>query len=144
MKVLVIGSGGREAALVWKLTKSPQVDKIYTAPGNGGISKYSECVDIKADALEELAEFAEKESIDVTIVGPEAPLAQGIVDMFRNHGLRIFGPTRAAAEIESSKVFAKELMKKYNIPSAKFESFTDPELALNYLHEQGSSSTFGK
>ncbi|MCK5560494.1 MAG: phosphoribosylamine--glycine ligase, partial [Thermoplasmata archaeon] len=119
------------------LTKSPQVDKIYTAPGNGGISKYSECVDIKADALEELAEFAEKESIDVTIVGPEAPLAQGIVDMFRNHGLRIFGPTRAAAEIESSKVFAKELMKKYNIPSAKFESFTDPELALNYLHEQG-------
>jgi phosphoribosylamine--glycine ligase len=99
LKVLVIGSGGREAALVWKLSKSPQVEKIYAAPGNGGISKFAECVNIKDDAMEELAEFAQKQEIDLTIVGPEAPLANGIVDIFNAQGLKIFGPTKVAAEI---------------------------------------------
>ncbi|WP_455392678.1 phosphoribosylamine--glycine ligase [[Eubacterium] cellulosolvens] len=138
MKILVIGSGGREAALVWKLSNSPQVQKLYAAPGNGGISRYAECVNIKADALAELANFAEAQAIDVTIVGPEAPLAMGIVDIFQERGLPIFGPTKLAAEIESSKVFAKELMKKYNIPTAEFESFTDVDKALEYLHEHGA------
>jgi phosphoribosylamine--glycine ligase len=138
MKVLVIGSGGREATLVWKLSKSSQVDKIYSAPGNGGISKLAECIDIKADAVADLAEFTEKHSIDVTIVGPEAPLAKGMADTFQKHGLRIFGPTKLAAEIEVSKVFAKDLMKKYNIPTAKFESFSDYDKALDYLHEHGA------
>ena len=138
MKVLVVGSGGREATLVWKLDKSPQVVKIYAAPGNGGITKFAECVDIKADAIEELAEFAKNNDIDITIVGPEAPLADGIVDVFQDQGLRIFGPTKAAAEIEASKVFAKDLMKKYNIPTAKFESFSEVDKALEYLHEQGA------
>lgn len=138
MKVLVIGSGGREAALVWKLSKSLEVETIYAAPGNGGISKFAECIDIKANALDELAEFAKKQGIDITIVGPEAPLAKGIVDIFESFGLQVFGPSKVGAEIESSKVFAKELMKKYNIPTADFESFSDAEKALSYLHEHGA------
>jgi len=137
MKILVVGSGGREATLVWKLNRSPQVDKIYAAPGNGGISKLAECIDIKADDIEALAQFATKQAIDLTIVGPEAPLADGIVDHFQAQGLDIFGPTKLAAEIESSKVFSKELMKKYNIPTAEFKSFIDPDSALEYLHEKG-------
>ena len=138
MKVLVTGSGGREAALVWKLSKSPLVDKIYAAPGNGGISKFAECVNIKADAINDLTEFAASQKVEVTIVGPEAPLAIGIVDAFNNRGLPIFGPTKHAAELEASKVFAKELMKKYNIPTAQFESITDPQKALDHLHEHGT------
>jgi phosphoribosylamine--glycine ligase len=138
MKVLVIGSGGREATLVWKLNKSAQVDTIYAAPGNGGISQSAKCIDINADHSEELAEFAAQEDIDVTIVGPEAPLANGIVDIFQKQGLPIFGPTKLAAELEASKGFAKELMKKYKIPTAQFETFTDPEKALDHLHEHGA------
>lgn len=138
MKVLVIGSGGREATLVWKLSQSPAIKSIYTAPGNGGISKFAKCIDIKADALEELAEFAEKEEIDVTIVGPEDPLAKGVVDIFEKRGLRIFGPNKLAAELEASKGFAKDIMKKYNIPTADFQTFTDPQKALDYLHEVGA------
>ena len=136
MKVLVIGSGGREATLVWKLSKSPAIKSIYTAPGNGGISKSAKCIDIKANASEELAEFAEKEEIDVTIVGPEDPLAKGVVDIFEKQGLQIFGPNKLAAEIEASKGFAKEIMKKYNIPTADFQTFTEPQKALDYLHEE--------
>jgi phosphoribosylamine--glycine ligase len=138
MKVLVIGSGGREATLVWKLSQSPQVDKIYAAPGNGGISKYAECVNIKADAIDELVTFVKSNEIDITLVGPEAPLTKGIVDVFEENGLKIFGPTKKAAEIEGSKVFAKELMKKYKIPTADFESFSDAQAALDYLHEHGA------
>jgi phosphoribosylamine--glycine ligase len=138
MKVLVIGSGGREATLVWKLSKSPQVEKIYATPGNGGISRFAECIDINANAMDELVEFAEKEGIDVTIVGPEDPLAMGIVDKFQKAGLKIFGPKKASAELEASKAFAKELMNKYKIPTAKFGTFSDMDRALDYLHEHGA------
>lgn len=137
MKILVIGSGGREATLVWKIAQSDKVDKIYAAPGNGGISQYAECVDIQAAELDKLTEFAEQNSIDLTIVGPENPLSDGIVDIFEAKGLRIFGPTKLAAEIESSKVFAKDFMKKYNIPSAEYRVFTDPEEAKEYVRELG-------
>ncbi len=138
MKILVIGSGGREATLVWKLSCDEHVDKIYAAPGNGGISKAAECVDIKADAQEELADLVEKNGIDITIVGPEDPLANGIVDVFEKRGLLIFGPSKLGAEIEGSKAFAKELMKKYKIPTAGFRTFTDPEKALDHLHDHGA------
>jgi phosphoribosylamine--glycine ligase len=138
MKVLVIGSGGREATLVWKLNKSPQVDAIYAAPGNGGISQSAECIDIQANSSNELAEFAQQQDIDVTLVGPEDPLANGIVDTFQKQGLPIFGPTKLAAELEASKGFAKDLMKKYKIPTAEFQTFTDPEKALDHLHEHGA------
>jgi phosphoribosylamine--glycine ligase len=138
MNVLVIGSGGREATLVWKLSKSAQIDKIYAAPGNGGISKFAECVDINANSIDELMEFTEKNKIDITMVGPEDPLANGIVDKFQKAGLSIFGPNQNAAEIESSKAFAKELMKKYKIPTAKFETFSNVDKALSYLHEHGA------
>jgi phosphoribosylamine--glycine ligase len=138
MKVLVIGSGGREATLVWKLSQSPMVDKIYAAPGNGGISKLAECIDIKVDSFDELSEFAQKHEIDVTLVGPEGPLAEGIVDRFNKNGQQIFGPTKLAAEIEASKAFAKDLMKKYNIPTAKFNIFSNVEKALDYLHTEGA------
>ncbi len=137
MKILVIGSGGREATLVWKIAKSEKVDKIYAAPGNGGISQYADCVGIQADDIDKLAEFAQKNNIDLTIVGPENPLSDGIVDIFEAKGLRIFGPTKLAAEIESSKVFAKDFMKKYNIPSAEYKVFTDPEEAKEYVRELG-------
>ena len=134
----MVGSGGRESTLVWKLNKDPKIDKIYAAPGNGGISDLAECVAINANALEELAEFAEKMSIDMTLVGPEDPLANGIVDVFNGRGLPIFGPTKLGAEIEGSKAFAKELMRKYKIPTAAFETFTDMDKALDYLHEHGA------
>jgi phosphoribosylamine--glycine ligase len=137
MKVLVIGSGGREATLVWKIAQSDKVNKIYAAPGNGGISQFAQCIDIQAGELDKLAEFAGDNSINLTIVGPENPLAEGIVDIFEAKGLRIFGPTKLAAEIESSKVFAKDFMKKYNIPSAEYKVFTDPEEAKEYVHELG-------
>jgi phosphoribosylamine--glycine ligase len=137
MKVLVVGSGGREATLVWKIAQSNKVENIYAAPGNGGISQHAECVDIQADELDKLAEFAETNGIDITIIGPENPLADGIVDIFEAKGLRIFGPTKLAAEIESSKVFAKDFMKKYNIPSADYRVFTDAEEAKEYIKELG-------
>lgn len=138
MRVLVIGSGGREHTLVWKLAKSPKVKKIYCAPGNGGIAKQAELVDIKQDDVEGLLKFAKAEKIDLVIVGPEIPLALGIVDLFQSEGIRIFGPTKELAKIESSKVFAKELMRKYNVPTADFKIFKDSEEAKDYVRTKGT------
>ncbi|MDO9262960.1 MAG: phosphoribosylamine--glycine ligase, partial [Desulfosalsimonadaceae bacterium] len=118
MKILLIGSGGREHALAWKIAQSPKVKQIYCAPGNAGIAAIAKCVPIDAADVNGLAEFAEKEAVDLTVVGPETPLSNGIVDLFEKKGLRIFGPSKKAAEIEGSKTFAKKLMLKYNIPTA--------------------------
>jgi len=133
MRVLVIGSGGREHALVWKIAQSRLVDKIFCAPGNGGIAQQAECVDIKAEDVAGLLDFARKEHIALTIVGPEIPLAKGIVDEFLNYRLPIFGPQKKAAQLEASKVFAKELMFKYNVPTANFKIFDEPEAAKKYI-----------
>ncbi len=133
MKILVVGSGGREHALVWKLHTSSLVKKIYAAPGNAGISKLAECAEIGSEDLAGLADFAEKKSIDLTVVGPELPLTLGIVDEFEKRNLRIFGPTKMAAEIEGSKVFAKEFMKKYHIPTASFKIFDKPDEAIDFV-----------
>ncbi|KPK77286.1 MAG: phosphoribosylamine--glycine ligase [candidate division Zixibacteria bacterium SM23_73] len=133
MKILVVGSGGREHALVWKLHHSPIVKKIYAAPGNAGISKLAECVPIASEDLVGLADFAEKNSIDLTVVGPELPLTLGIVDEFKKRNLRIFGPSKMAAMIEGSKVFAKEFMKKYHIPTASFKIFQRPDEAIDFV-----------
>ncbi|MDF1578503.1 MAG: phosphoribosylamine--glycine ligase [Desulfurivibrionaceae bacterium] len=133
MKVLVIGSGGREHALVWKIARSPLVEKIFCAPGNAGIGQLAECVDIAAGDIDKLVDFAGAEGIDLTVVGPEVPLTMGVVDRFREKGLRIFGPTGKAAALEGSKVFAKELLKKYGIPSAAYEVFTEREQAVAYI-----------
>ena len=137
MKVLVIGSGGREHALVWKISQSPKVDKIYCAPGNAGIAQQAECVAIKADDLDDLLAFAQQNQIDLTVVGPEVPLTMGIVDKFQEQGLKIFGPSGKAAEIEGSKTFAKDLMAKYNIPTAKYGAFTDAAEAKAFLDTVG-------
>lgn len=136
MKVLVIGSGGREHTLIWKVNQSPKVSQIYCAPGNAGISRLAKCIDINADNIEELVDFAKKEKIDLTVVGPELPLSKGIVNEFNRWGLKIFGPSQEAAEIESSKVFSKYLMKKYNIPTANYEVFQNSEEALDYIKQQ--------
>lgn len=133
MKILVVGSGGREHAIVWKLAQSPLADEIYCAPGNAGIADLAECVNIPADDVDTLLEFAQAEGIGLTVVGPEAPLAAGIVDKFTAAGLKIFGPSQKAAMIEGSKALAKEIMEKYNIPTAKYAAFTDKEVALAYL-----------
>ena len=142
MKVLVIGSGGREHALVWKLAQSPKLQqpgsKIYAAPGNAGIQELAECVNIAAEDVEALLQFARQEQIDFTVVGPEAPLALGIVDAFTAQGLRIFGPSQKAAEIEGSKALAKEIMVKYGVPTAKYGTFTEKEKALAYVQEVGA------
>ncbi|MEN8135293.1 MAG: phosphoribosylamine--glycine ligase [Thermodesulfobacteriota bacterium] len=138
MKVLVIGSGGREHALVWKIGQSPKVEKIFCAPGNAGISQLAECVDIGATDLDKLVEFAVNEQIGLTVVGPEVPLTLGIVDLFRERGLRVFGPTGKAAALEASKVFTKDLFKKYQIPSADYEVFADRDLAVNYIEKVGA------
>src|SRR3954454_16004288 len=124
MKVLVVGGGGREHAIVWKLSQSPKVTRIYCAPGNPGISKLAECVSIAVSEIEKLADFAKKEQIDLTFVGPEEPLSLGIVNYFKEQGLAVYGPSKEAALIEGSKAFAKELMIKYQIPTAKYASFT--------------------
>jgi len=137
MRVLVIGSGGREHALVWKLSQSPEVTKLFCAPGNGGIGEIAELVDIGAEDVEGLAEFAEGKDIDLTVVGPEAALAKGIVDLFEKRGLRIFGPSKAASRLESSKAFAKNLMKKYRIPTGQFAVFDDPQAARAYVRQLG-------
>src|SRR4030042_3469145 len=129
MRILVIGSGGREHALVWKLAQSNLAKKLFCAPGNGGISGLAECVDIKADDISALLDFAKKEKIDLTVVGPEAPLSSGIVDEFNNYKLKIFGPRKSAARLEASKVFAKELMAKYKVPTAEFKIFDRPDEA---------------
>jgi phosphoribosylamine--glycine ligase len=132
-RILVIGSGGREHALVWKLAQSLQVDKIYAAPGNPGIAEKAECIDIAADNIEKLLWFAQDKGIDLTVVGPEAPLMAGIVDQFKEAGLKIFGPTAAAARLEGSKVFTKELLHKHGIPTAHFNVFNDIEKARSYI-----------
>lgn len=138
MRVLVIGSGGREHALAWKLSQSPEVTKLFCAPGNGGIGDVAELVDVGAEDVEALTEFAESRDIDLTVVGPEATLAKGIVDAFEKRGLRIFGPSKAAARLESSKAFAKNLMKKYHIPTAQFAVFDDPQAARAYVRQLGA------
>lgn len=135
MKVLVIGSGGREHALVWKISQSPKIEKVYCAPGNAGIGELAELVAIGPEQIEELATFAASEKIDLTVVGPELPLTLGIVDLFEKRGLRIFGPDRQAARLEGSKVFAKEILKENQIPTASFETFSDEASAKNYLGE---------
>ena len=137
MRVLVVGSGGREHALVWKLSQSHEVDQLFCAPGNGGISDRAELVDIGTEDIEALAEFAESKDVDLTIVGPESALAKGVVDLFEKRGLRIFGPTKAAARLESSKAFAKNLMKKYHIPTGQFAVFDDPQAARAYVRQLG-------
>jgi len=136
MKVLLIGSGGREHTLVWKIIQSPKVSQIYCAPSNAGISQLARCVDIDANNIDKLADFAQKENIDLTVVGPELPLSKGIVNEFNKQGLRIFGPSKEATEIESSKVFSKHLMKKYNIPTANYEVFQNSEEAFDYIKQQ--------
>ena len=133
MKVLVIGGGGREHAIVDALTRSPQVEKIYCAPGNAGIARQAECVSIRETEVERLRDFAAEQGVGLTVVGPEVALAAGVVDCFKAAGLRIFGPTKAAARIESSKEFAKELMAKYGVPTAGFRAFTDYAGALAYV-----------
>lgn len=138
MKVLVIGGGGREHALVWKVSQSPKVTKIYAAPGNAGIAGLAECAPIKAEDVPGLLSFAKSKEIDLTIVGPEGPLSTGIVDEFTKAGLRIFGPSGKAAEIEASKRFSKDLMKKYHIPTAEYGVFTDKAAAEAYVREKGA------
>lgn len=133
MKVLVIGGGGREHTICWKIAQSPKVDKLYCAPGNAGIAEYATCVDIGVMEFERMAEFAEKEAFDLVVVGPDDPLAGGIVDVLEAKGLRVFGPRKNAAILEGSKAFSKDLMKKYNIPTAGYETFDSPEEAMNYL-----------
>ena len=131
MKVLIVGSGGREHAIAWSVAKSPKVDKIYCAPGNAGIAEFAECVNIKAMEFDKLVAFAKENAIDLTIIGMDDPLVGGVVDAFESEGLRVFGPRKNAAIIEGSKAFSKDLMKKYKIPT--YENFTDPDEAIKYL-----------
>ena len=133
MKVLVVGGGGREHAICWKISKSSKVSKIYCAPGNAGIAEVAECVNIKAMEFDKLAAFAKDNQIDLTVVGMDDPLVGGIVDVFEAEGLRVFGPRKNAAILEGSKAFSKDLMKKYHIPTAAYETFTSPEEAKKYL-----------
>ena len=133
MKVLIVGSGGREHAIAWSVAKSPKVDKIYCAPGNAGIAEFAECVNIGAMEFDKLVAFAKENAIDLTIIGMDDPLVGGVVDAFESEGLRVFGPRKNAAIIEGSKAFSKDLMKKYKIPTAAYENFTDPDEAIKYL-----------
>jgi phosphoribosylamine---glycine ligase len=138
MKVLIVGGGGREHALVWKISQSPKVTNIYAAPGNAGIAELAECAPIKADDIPGLLAFAKARAVDLTVVGPEGPLSMGIVDEFTKAGLRVFGPSRKAAELEASKRFSKDLMKKYHIPTAEYEAFTDKAAAAAYVQKRGA------
>jgi phosphoribosylamine--glycine ligase len=138
MKVLVVGGGGREHALIWKIAQSPKVSKIYCAPGNAGISEQATIVPIKANDLNGLLQFASSEKIGLTLVGPEEPLTRGIVDLFESKGLSIFGSSQKAAEIEGSKSFAKEMMRKYHIPTASYEIFEGPKEAAKYIRRKGA------
>ena len=133
MKVLIVGSGGREHVIAWKCAQSPKVDQIYCAPGNAGIAEVAQLVPLKADQFEELADFAQENKIDLTIIGMDDPLVGGIVDVFEERGLRVFGPRKNAAILEGSKAFAKDLMKKYHIPTAAYETFTNKDKAIEYL-----------
>ena len=138
MKALVLGSGGREHALAWKLAQSPLVQTVYVAPGNGGTATDKRLENIPITDVVALREWAQNAQIDITVVGPEALLATGVVDEFRAHGLRIFGPTQAAAQLESSKAFSKDFMRRHGIPTARHETFTDANLAHRYVDEQGA------
>lgn len=133
MKVLIVGSGGREHAIAWKVAQSKRVDKIYCAPGNAGIEEYAECVNIGAMEFDKLVAFAKEKKIDLTVIGMDDPLVGGVVDAFEEAGLRVFGPRKNAAILEGSKAFSKDLMKKYQIPTAAYENFDDPQAALQYL-----------
>ncbi|MDK2820783.1 MAG: phosphoribosylamine---glycine ligase [Clostridia bacterium] len=133
MRILIVGSGGREHALVWKISQSPKVKEIYCAPGNAGIAKLATCVPIEPDNINELVNFARHTGIDLTVVGPEAPLVAGIVDAFKEANLPVFGPSKAAARLEGSKIFAKDLMRKAGVPTADYATFDDEESALAYL-----------
>ena len=135
MKLLVVGRGGREHAFVWKLAQSNKITGLYAAPGSPGMAQYAECVDISDSDLNGLADFAQREGIDISVIGPEAPLADGIVDVFAERGLAVFGPTQAAAQIEADKDFALELMHKYDIPTGAYETFVDAEIARERLGE---------
>lgn len=136
MRVLVIGGGGREHALVWKIRQSPKVTDIYCAPGNAGTAEIAKNVPIPADQIDQLLEFAEKNDIGLTVVGPEQPLVMGIVDRFEEKGLRVFGPTARAAELEGSKAFSKDIMKKYGLPTAEYKTFASHELAQRYFDKE--------
>lgn len=138
MKILIVGSGGREHVIAWKCAQSPRVEKIYCAPGNAGIGAVAELVPLKADQFEELADFAQSHEVDLTIIGMDDPLVGGIVDVFEARSLRVFGPRKNAAILEGSKAFSKDLMKKYNIPTAAYETFTDKEKAIAYLKNEAS------
>ena len=138
MKVLVVGNGGREATIVWKLSKSPKVNKIFIAPGNGGTSQYGENINIKVEDIVALKQFAKENKIDLTVVGPEIPLTMGIVDEFEKEGLKVFGPCKEAAKVEGSKDFSKDIMKKYGIPTAEYETFTEYDKALKYVEKKGA------
>ncbi len=138
MKLLVIGSGGREHALAWKLAQSPRVQKVYVAPGNGGTAAEPDAENVAHEAIPDLVAFAKRQSIHLTVVGPEAPLAAGVVDAFRDAGLRIFGPTRAAAQLESSKDFAKRFMARHRIPTARYATFEDAAAARAYVDKEGA------
>ena len=138
MNILLIGSGGRENALAWKLAQSSRVEELYIAAGNPGTAAYGENLEFDASNQEALLEFALKEKIDITLVGPEAPLAAGIVDLFEEHGLKVFGPNQSAARLESSKAFSKELMQKYQISTAAYQSFTDAKKAAEYIRTKGA------
>src|SRR5258706_2185291 len=138
MKLLVVGSGGREHAIAWRLAQSPRVQKVFVAPGNGGTAREAGLENVAISAIDKLAEFAHAENIHLTVVGPEAPLAEGIVDLFRSSGLRIFGPTQACARLESSKQFAKEFMIRHGIPTAEFSSFDTAPAAHAYIDAHGT------
>jgi len=138
MKILVVGAGGREHALAWRLAKAPGLQKVYVAPGNAGTAREHELENLPISDIAELADWAEREKVHATVVGPEAPLAAGIVDVFRARGLRIFGPTKAAAQLESSKDFAKRFMSRHGIPTAKFQTFSDLAAAHAYINAEGA------
>ncbi len=138
MNVLVIGGGGREHALAWKIAQSNKVQKVFVAPGNGGTARDKRLDNIDITDVKALREFAQSHSVELTVVGPETPLAAGVVDEFRAHGLRIFGPTKAAAQLESSKAFSKAFMKRHNIPTAEYETFTDAQAAHDYVNAKGA------
>jgi phosphoribosylamine--glycine ligase len=136
MKILIVGGGGRENAIAWKIARNRDVQKLFCAPGNAGIAPFAECVDISPSDINSLKDFALQNSIDLTVVGPEIPLTHGIVDLFEKEGLKIFGPTKEAARLEGSKIFAKNIMQEAGIPTAEFSTFSDPENAKKYIREK--------
>ena len=144
MNVLILGSGGREHTLVWKIKQSPVVDKIWAIPGNDGIAQIAECVDMDISDFPKLIDFIKKESINLTVVGPEIPLVNGIVDYFQQEKLDIFGPEQNASRLEGSKIFAKNLMKKYNIPTSNFKIFSESMEAKKYINQLSSSTEIKK